>query len=64
MIDFRAVPEEDVVDTGRTLIGTQAGLLVEIKKKATTKDLIVYPYAIADASLYISEGETKLSVNQ
>ena len=64
VIDFRAVPEEDVVDTGRKLIGTQAGLLIEIKKKATTKDLIVYLFAIADASLYISEGETKLSVNR
>ena len=53
-----------MVDTGRKLLGTQAGLLVEIKKKATKTDLVVFPYAIADASLYISEGETRLSVNR
>ena len=51
-----------MVDTGRKLVGTQAGLLLEITKEATAKDLIVYPYAIADASLYISEMETRLDV--
>ena len=62
VIDFRTVPEKDVVDTGRKLVGTQAGLLLEITKEATAKDLVVYPYAIADASLYISSMETKLNV--
>ena len=54
--------KKDVVDTGRKLVGTQAGLLFEITKEATAKDLVVYPYAIADASLYISSMETKLNV--
>ena len=62
VIDFRTVPERDVVDTGRKLLGTQAGLLLEITKEATAKDLTVYPYAIADANLYISEEETRLKV--
>ena len=62
VVDFRTVPEKDVVDTGRNLMGTQAGLLLEITKEATAKDLVVYPYAIADASLYISETQTTLNV--
>ena len=62
VIDFRTVPEKDVVDTGRKLLGTQAGLLLEITREATAKDLVVYPYAIADANLYISETETRLNV--
>ena len=62
VVDFRTAPEKDVVDTGRKLLRTQAGLLLEITKETTAKDLIVYPYAIADASLYISEMETRLDV--
>ena len=62
VVDFRTVPEKDVVDTGRKLAGTQAGLLLQITKEATAKDLIVYPYAIADATLYISGTETMLNV--
>ena len=63
VVDFRTVPEKDVVDTARKLVGTQAGLLLEITKEATAKDLIVYPYAIADATMYISSAETTLSVS-
>ena len=62
VIDFRTVPEKDVINTGRKLEGTQAGLMLEITKKATASDLIVYPYAIADASFYISSTTTKLDV--
>ena len=64
VVDFRTVPEKDVINTGRKLEGTEAGLMLEITKEATATDLIVYPYAIADASLYISSETTELDVTR
>ena len=49
VIDFRTVNEKNVVDSGRKLIGTQVGLLLEITKKATAKDLTAHIFCVADA---------------
>ena len=64
VVDFRTVPEKDVINTGRKLQGTQAGLMLEITKEATTKDLVIYPYAIADASLFISSSNVMLNYSK
>ena len=35
VIDFRCVDQEDVVNSGRRLVGSQAGVLLEVTKKVT-----------------------------
>ena len=62
VLDFRTVPEVDVVYTGRHLLGTQSGLLVEIKKTATTKDLKAYIFCVADATAYITNGHAEVTM--
>ena len=39
VIDFRTIDDESVSGSGRKLIGTQAGILLEIEKEVTTTDL-------------------------
>ena len=39
VIDFRTLDDENVSGSGRKLVGTQAGILMEIEKETTTTDL-------------------------
>ena len=54
VIDFRTVDDDTVSGSGRKLAGTQAGLLLEIVKEATTSDLNCHVFAIADGTIDIS----------
>ena len=54
VIDFRTVDDDTVSGSGRKLIGTQAGILLEIEKEATTSDLSCHVFVIADGTIDIS----------
>ena len=54
VIDFRTVDDNTVSGSDRRLIGTQAGILMEIEKEATTTDLSCHVFVIADATIDIS----------
>ena len=49
-VDFRTVGDENVSGSGRRLIGTQAGVLLEIEKEATSTDLSCHVFVVADGS--------------
>ena len=51
VIDFRTVDDDTV--SGRKLVGTQAGILMEIEKETTTTDLSCHVFVIADAIIDI-----------
>ena len=46
--------DNTVSGSGRKLIGTQAGILLEIEKEATTSDLSCHVFVIADGTIDIS----------
>ena len=52
--DFRTVDDDTVSGSGRKLIGTQAGILLEIEKEVTTSDLSCHVFVIADGTIDIS----------
>ena len=54
-MDFRTVDDENVSGSGRRLIGTQAGVLWEIEKEATTTDLSCHVFVIADGIINVVE---------
>ena len=56
VIDFRSVDDESVSKSGRTLIGTQPGILLEIEKKVTTTDLSCRVFVVADGIVNIGQG--------
>ena len=53
VIDFRTVDDENVSGSGRKLIGTQAGILLEIEKEVTTTDLSSHVFVVADGIINI-----------
>ena len=53
VIDFRTVDDENVSGSGRKLVGTQAGILMEIEKETTTTDLSCHVFAIANGIIDI-----------
>ena len=55
VLDFRTVNQNNVIASGIKLKGTQNGLKIKIKKRATTKDRNVYVYTLADASFFIQK---------
>ena len=55
VIDFRTVDDDTVSGSGRKLIGTQAGILLEIEKEVTTSDLSCHVFVIADVRLILAE---------
>ena len=59
VIDFRTINDENVTGSGRKLVGTQAGILLEIEKETTTTDLSCHIFVIADGIIDIME--TKLN---
>ena len=54
VIDFRTVNDNTISASGRKLIGTQAGIRLEIEKEATTTDLFCHVFVIADGAINIS----------
>ena len=64
VVDFRTVNEKDVVDSGRKLVGTQAGVLLEIEKGPTTKDLEAHIFCIADAMASVQGRDVQLALNK
>ena len=57
VIDFRTVDDEKVSGSGRTLIGTQAGVLLEIEKEATAMDLSCHVFVVADGIINVVENK-------
>ena len=55
VIDFRTIDDEDVSESGRKLIETQAGILLEIEKEVTTTDLSCHVFVVADGVVKIKE---------
>ena len=53
VIDFQTVDDENVSNSGRKLVGTQAGILMEIEKEATAADLSCHVFVIADGIIDI-----------
>ena len=53
VIDFRTVDAENVSGSGRKLIGTQAGIRLEIEKEVTTTDLSCHVFVVADGIISI-----------
>ena len=53
VVDFRTVDDDTVSGSGRELVGTQAGILMEIEKEATTSDLNCHVFVLADAMIDI-----------
>ena len=53
VIDFRTVDDENVSGSGRKLIGTQAGILLEIEKEVKTTDLSSHVFVVADGIINI-----------
>ena len=54
VIDLRTVDDENTVHSGRRLIGTQSGVLLEIEKSATSVDLLCHVFDVADGHINIS----------
>ena len=54
VIDLRTVNDENTVHSGRKLIGTQSGVLLEIEKTATSVDLLCHVFVVADGTIVIS----------
>ena len=57
VIDFRTVDDENVSGSGKKLIGTQAGILLEIEKEVTTTDLSCHAFVVADGIINIVENK-------
>ena len=55
VIDMRTVDEENVVHSGRLLVGTQSGLLIEIEKLATSVDLLCHVFVVSDGKVEMSD---------
>ena len=56
VLDFRTINQNDVIASGIKLSGTQNGLKIKIQKRATTKDLKVSVFTLADSSFFIQNG--------
>ena len=57
VVDFRTVNDESVSGSGRRLIGTQAGVLLEIEKEASTADLSCHVFVVADGIINVVENK-------
>ena len=63
VIDFRTLNDNTISGSGRKLIGTQAGILMEIEKEATTTDLSCHVFVIADGAIDISGTKLNRTAN-
>ena len=59
VIDFRTVDDETVSGSGRKLVGTQAGILLQLEKEATTTNLSCHVFVIADSLIDILDTSLK-----
>ena len=55
VIDLRAVNDKNIIANGREIINTQDGVLIEIEKEATSKDLTCYMYVVSDGLVNIQD---------
>ena len=53
VVDLRSFNDGNVVGSGNKIINAQSGVLVEITKKATTKNVICYTYVVSDGIVNI-----------
>ena len=53
VIDLTTVDQENVVHSGRNIIGVQSGILLEIEKLVTSVDLLCHVFVVADGSVSI-----------
>ena len=56
-IDLRTTSNKNSTGDGKRLKQTQSGVLLEIKRTATTKNLMCHIFILSDASLNVSGGE-------
>ena len=63
VIDFRTVDNDTVSGSGRKLVGTQAGILLEIEKEVTPSDLSCHVFVIADGAIDISGTQLNRTAN-
>ena len=56
-IDLRTTYNKDCIKDGKRLQQTQSGVLLGIKRTATTKNLMCHIFILSDASLSVSGGE-------
>ena len=59
VIDMRTVDEENVVHSGRHLKGVQSGILIRVKKLATSTDLFCHVFIVSDGKVEISDQRFK-----
>ena len=57
VVDFRTVDDENVSGSGRRVIGTHAGVLLEIEKEATFTDLSCHVFVIPDGIINAVENK-------
>ena len=51
VVDLRTVDQENVIHSGRRIIGTQAGIMIKIKRLPTSTDLNCHVFVVADRSI-------------
>ena len=55
VIELTTVDDEKTIDSGRRLVGTQSGVLLEIEKSTTTIDLMCQMFVVSDGHITISD---------
>ena len=58
VIDMRTINDKHVFANGREILNTRDGVAIQIKKKATTKDLTCYMYVVSDAQVSVQNKNT------
>ena len=53
VVDMRTFNDGNVFKSGKRLISTQSGILLEISKEATTKDIMCYAFVVSDGLVNI-----------
>ena len=53
VIDFRTIDDDAVSGSDRKLVGTQAGILMEIEKETTTTNVSCHIFVVADGIINI-----------
>ena len=53
VIDPRTVDDENTVNSGTKLVGTQSGVLLEIEKSVTSVDLMCHVFVVSDGHITI-----------
>ena len=54
VVDMRTFNDGTVVKSGKKLVSSQSGILLEITKEATTKDVICYVFVVSDAFVHFN----------